>query len=354
LFSAITNNSTPVLNNSPTINDTSKQQSTITTPTPTSTSKSPTTEQTTTTKTTSKPTSPITSETNKTDNETNGFILGNDLSTEKEKKSSIAKPINIMAAEITHNPTEKTQLQNGTKKSDVPDNNAEIKDKISKLKDIISKTTPDKIPEQFLPDLPSGLRMIAWKQLLEKKKKQLTELTGAFISDPAKPVTININIDQPKTSSLNALLAKPSVSVQSGVETDTADITVDTKTGVKKAIISADKNNNTITDIAEKEDGKLKPENVNSKHVQYLQKHIKSARSLRKLIAKTLIGHCKSTGKRILEAFIAMDKALERAQTIAEVIGKKFHVDPDKIQSLVGDKEDEVVETFLRDIFTKL
>ena len=212
------------------------------------------------------------------------------------------------------------------KKTDIP--NADLENKIETLKSLLENTTPNNIPEKFLKDLPAGLRVIAWKKLLEKKKDQLNELKA---HEKTKPVTININIDGEKTGTVDTSLTTPTET-----RGEASKKSIDNLMTVKPEDNNANNNNN--------------PDH----HVRYLQKHIKDARSLRKLIAKTLIGHCKSTGKRILEAFIAMDKALERAQTIAEIIGRKFHVDTDKIKTLVDDKEDDVVETFLKDIFTKL
>ena len=212
------------------------------------------------------------------------------------------------------------------KKTDIP--NADLENKIETLKSLLENTTPNNIPEKFLKDLPAGLRVIAWKKLLEKKKDQLNELKA---HEKTKPVTININIDGEKTGTVDTSLTTPTET-----RGEASKKSIDNLMTIKPEDNNANNNNN--------------PDH----HVRYLQKHIKDARSLRKLIAKTLIGHCKSTGKRILEAFIAMDKALERAQTIAEIIGRKFHVDTDKIKTLVDDKEDDVVETFLKDIFTKL
>lgn len=220
-----------------------------------------------------------------------------------------------------------------SKKSDLP--NANINDQIASLRSALEKTNPSKVPTKFLSDLPSGIRMIAWKKLLEKKKTELAQLETAMggaattsgttetAAATDKPVMINIDIDQDK-------IEKDATAQLKNVET--------TDTEAEKKQLS-DK---------DADDART------SQHVHYLQKHIKGARALRKLIAKTLVGHCKTTGKRILTAFVAMDKALARAQAIATVIGKKFNIDTDKIDDLVGDKEDQVVETFLRDIFTKI
>ena len=200
-----------------------------------------------------------------------------------------------------------------SKKSELPI--AKITEQIKSLKYALGKSSPSKVPETFFPDLPVGIRMIAWKKLIEKKSKELSVLEASVAIPDDKPVMINIDIDQDKTEK-DASPGSP--------------ITKDTEPDKK---ISEEKT---------------------STHVHYLQKHIKGARALRKLIAKTLIGHCKTTGKRILKAFVAMDKALARAQAIATVIGHKFKIDADRIDALVGDKEDQVVETFLRDIFTKI
>ena len=219
-----------------------------------------------------------------------------------------------------------------SKKSDVPAANK--LEKIKTLKKLLDKANPNKVPKKFLPEFPAGLKMIAWRDLLEKKKKELAELKssvdqtsigkeltkseGIDLGQGDHPVTINIEINK---DDLKGQDSKTRVTHQSKDSIKT----VPTKTS---------------------SDSK-------SKHIKYLQKHLAGAQSLRKLIARALIGHCQATGKRILQAFVAMDKALARAQTIATIIGKKFHVDSERIESLVGGKEDEVVETFLRDIFSK-
>ena len=238
------------------------------------------------------------------------------------KKSTISSPPIDVNDDFLNEFLTKEQA----KKTDIP--NADLENKIETLKSLLEKTTPNNIPGKFLKDLPAGLRVIAWKKLLEKKKDELNELKA---HEKTKPVTININIDGEKTGTVDTSLTTPTET-----QGEASKKSIDNLMTVKPEDINANNNNN--------------PDH----HVRYLQKHIKDARSLRKLIAKTLIGHCKSTGKRILEAFIAMDKALERAQAIAEIIGRKFHVDTDKIKTLVDDKEDDVVETFLKDIFTKL
>ena len=200
-----------------------------------------------------------------------------------------------------------------TKKSSIPDSGRE--EKITTLRNLLSKANKSKVPKKFLQQFPAGLRMIAWRELLAKKKKELAELEDLQGNKKSKdvedkPVTVNIDIDQ------------NSDQIGGG----------DTKQNAGK-------------------DGKGDKHHIAS-HVQYLQKHLSSAQDLRKLISRALIGHCKATGKRILKAFIAMDKALARAQTIATVIGKKFKVDATKIENIVVNKEDEVVESFLRDIFS--
>ena len=239
------------------------------------------------------------------------------------KKSTISSP----PIDINDDFLNEFLTKEQAKKTDIP--NADLENKLETLKSLLEKTTPNNIPEKFLKDLPAGLRVIAWKKLLEKKKDQLNELKA---HEKTKPVTININIDGEKTGTVDTSLTTPTEAQGEASKKSIGNLMT-----IKPEDNNANNNNNN-------------PDH----HVRYLQKHIKDARSLRKLIAKTLIGHCKSTGKRILEAFIAMDKALERAQAIAEIIGRKFHVDTDKIKTLVDDKEDDVVETFLKDIFTKL
>ena len=198
-----------------------------------------------------------------------------------------------------------------TKKSSIPDLGRE--EKIKTLRNLLSKASKSKVPKKFLQQFPAGLRMIAWRELLEKKKKELKELEELENSENEskksedKPITVDIDIDQ------NA--------GQQG------------------------------SDGGKMKDGNDDKHHISS-HVKYLQKHLSSAQDLRKLISRALIGHCKTTGKRILKAFVAMDKALARAQTIATVIGKKFKVDGTKIENIVINKEDQVVESFLRDIFS--
>lgn len=217
---------------------------------------------------------------------------------------------------------EKLENKSTTKKSSIPASGRD--EKIKTLKTLLAKANKSKVPKKFLEQFPAGLRMIAWRELLEKKKKELGELEELQSKeDIAKkdkggdaddhPVTVNIDIDP-----------------------------------------NADKN---IKATAKLDGGKDKSDGSSDKHhlashVKYLQKHLNSAQDLRKLISRALIGHCKTTGKRILKAFIAMDKALARAQNIATVIGKKFKVDASKIETIVVNKEDEVVESFLRDIFS--
>lgn len=255
-----------------------------------------------------------------------------------ESGSSIEKKSNIAqidkSVENIFDDDDATRITRPTetlKKSSLPDmelkNNAsppdsQLSDKVTSIKTFLEKADPAKIPSKFLPDLPAGLRMIGWKELIEKKKKQLGELENAVgtttETSEVKPVTVNIDVDQ------------DNMEKEAATQTPTDDL----------FSVSGDKKHDTVP--------------LTLQHVGYLQRHIKGARALRKLIAKTLVGHCKSTGQRILDAFVAMDKALARAQTIAAVIGKKFNVDADRIDALVGDKEDQVVETFLKDIFTKI
>nr|XP_047135433.1 uncharacterized protein LOC100199667 [Hydra vulgaris] len=231
------------------------------------------------------------------------------------------------------------------KKSEPPE---ALEEKIDSLKSVLLKANDNKVPDRFLVDLPAGLRMIAWKELIKKKKDELEKLEAMDRKKVSKPVTIDIDINQDKIddNTVSALFKVSTESINNDATKNFETSNINNLSTVKKQdekqLIKPDENSE------EKDD------NLSSRHVKYLKKHIKSARSLRKLIAKTLVGHCKSTGKRILEAFVAMDKALERAQAIAEVIGQKFHVNTDLISNLVDDKEDEVVETFLRDIFTKL
>ena len=203
--------------------------------------------------------------------------------------------------------------ESNAKKSNIPDLRRE--EKIKTLRNLLSKANKSKVPKKFLQQFPAGLRMIAWRELLDKKKKELAELEDLQANKKSndledKPVTVNIDIDQ------NSL-----------------------QTGNDEKKLSTGKGGNG-------------DKHHIANHVKYLQKHLSSAQDLRKLISRALIGHCKATGKRILKAFIAMDKALSRAQTIATVIGKKFKVDASKIENIVINKEDEVVESFLRDIFS--
>ena len=203
-----------------------------------------------------------------------------------------------------------------SKKSSIPDLGRD--EKIKTLRSLLAKANKNKVPKKFLQEFPAGLRMIAWRELLEKKKKELGELEKLAPKDGLgkksdkddsedHPVTVNIDIDP-----------------------------------------TADK---TSEELKQAKDQTPNSHHIES-HVKYLQKHLSSAQDLRKLISRALIGHCKATGKRILKAFVAMDKALARAQNIATVIGKKFKVDASKIETIVVNKEDEVVESFLRDIFS--
>lgn len=237
----------------------------------------------------------------------------NDIS----KKSSISRIDDSVANMFDDSDT--TSKPTSTERSTLP-SGSQLVDKVKSLKEFLSKADASIIPVKFLPDLPSGLRMIGWKEMIEKKKKQLNELeaTVGTVEDASetKPLSLNIDVEDPLTTKISS-----------------------SEIGGEMPDLTADKKSN---------------DPVSLQHIGYLQRHIKGAQSLRKLIAKTLVGHCKSTGKRIFDAFVAMDKALARAQTIATVIGKKFNIDMDKIDGLVGDKEDQVIETFLKDIFTKI
>ena len=218
----------------------------------------------------------------------------------------------------------KSESKSTSKKSSIPASGRD--EKIKTLKTLLAKANKSKVPKKFLEQFPAGLRMIAWRELLEKKKKELGELeelqSKEDISKKDKsgdsddhPVTVNIDIDPNADKNIKA-----TAKLDGGKDKD-------------------------------KSNGSSDKHHVAS-HVKYLQKHLNSAQDLRKLISRALIGHCKTTGKRILKAFIAMDKALARAQNIATVIGKKFKVDAGKIETIVVNKEDEVVESFLRDIFS--
>ena len=218
----------------------------------------------------------------------------------------------------------KSDSKSTSKKSNIPASGRD--EKIKTLKTLLAKANKSKVPKKFLEQFPAGLRMIAWRELLEKKKKELGELEELRSKEDAAkkdkngeaddhPVTVNIDIDPNADKNIKAT-AKLDGGKDKGKSDDSSD---------KHHLAS---------------------------HVKYLQKHLNSAQDLRKLISRALIGHCKTTGKRILKAFIAMDKALARAQNIATVIGKKFKVDAGKIETIVVNKEDEVVESFLRDIFS--
>ena len=238
-----------------------------------------------------------------------------------------------------------------TKKNEMP--SEALEEKIDSLKSVLLKANENKVPNKFLTDLPAGLRMIAWKELIKKKKIELNELEAIEMDRKkvaTKPVTIDIDINQDKIddNTVTQLFKTSTQPIENGEKKISETINLN-DLGIANGGKHEAKELSNLDQSSEEKD-----DNLSSRHVKYLKKHIKSARSLRKLIAKTLVGHCKSTGKRILEAFVAMDKALERAQAIAEVIGQKFHVNTDLINNLVDDKEDEVVETFLRDIFTKL
>lgn len=278
-----------------------------------------------------------------------------------QKKSLVSRPDDDIDKAISDFDTSDlaamTENTDSEKKSILP--SADLSDSMASLRAVLGKVNPKKVPSKFLPDLPSGLRMIAWKRLIEKKKSQLADYEAVYggaevapDNEPDKPVTINIDLDTHKSVN-TAQIQDDDISY---TKTNDEDKVTFAKTSSLENLQSdrkdldhtTDENASFITTPVAEEDGET------ARHVHYLKKHIQGARSLRKLIAKTLVGHCKSTGKRILSAFIAMDKALERAQAIATVIGGKFNVDPAKIDNLVTDKEDQVVETFLRDIFTKL
>ena len=240
-------------------------------------------------------------------------VTATEKQTEKKASQAIEQEINNAMDEKDASSKVEKKESAAAKKSTIPDLGRN--EKIKTLKNLLSKASKSKVPKKFLQQFPAGLRMIAWRELLEKKRKELAELEELQSSDKGnkksdevedRPVTVNIDIGQ------NTAPGK-----------DTKD--VNEASGDKHHIDS---------------------------HVKYLQKHLSSAQDLRKLISRALIGHCKASGKRILKAFIAMDKALERAQSIATVIGKKFKVDASKIENIVVKKEDEVVESFLRDIFS--
>ena len=233
-----------------------------------------------------------------------------ETSTAKQASQAIEQEINKA---LDSKESTRTSKESNAKKSNIPDLGRE--EKITTLRNLLSKANKSKVPKKFLQQFPAGLRMIAWRELLDKKKKELAELDDLQAKKKSndledKPVTVNIDIDQ------NPL-----------------------QTGSDERKLSTGK-------------GANGDKHHISSHMKYLQKHLSSAQDLRKLISRALIGHCKATGKRILKAFIAMDKALSRAQTIATVIGKKFKVDASKIENIVINKEDEVVESFLRDIFS--
>eukprot|EP00794_Sanderia_malayensis_P018080 gene18080-19887_t len=233
--------------------------------------------------------------------------LNNELNVKDEVESTDLKDKPAAEEEKT-----KKQQKEISKKNKIPDESRN--EKIKTLKTLLAKASKSKVPKKFLGKFPVGLRMIAWRELLGKKKKELAELesmTDSASKESQQPVTIDINIDP------------------------AGDKTGSTKKATAPADSKPDDNG---------------PQHISS-HVKYLQKHLAGAQDLRKLIARALVGHCKATGKRILKAFIAMDRALTRAQKIATVIGKKFKVDASKIENIVVHKEDQVVESFLRDIF---
>ena len=239
-----------------------------------------------------------------------------------------AKVLKQLTHELEAKKDTKTKKSKISKKSDIP--NADQTEKIKTLKTLLAKANKNKVPKKFLGQFPAGLRMIAWRELLEKKKKELGELQSAEgkeevhkkeekeVTPSNHPVTIDINIDP--TSDKVA-------------QVSTSDTETSAKTTDKKASKGSD-------------------EHHLASHMKYLQKHLSGVQDLRKLISRALIGHCHTTGKRILKAFVAMDRALTRAQNIATVIGKKFKVDTSKIENIVVHKEDEVVESFLKDIFS--
>lgn len=260
------------------------------------------------------------------------------------KKSNIGKLDDSVASmfdEQTDSSSDATKATVTSPVSFSSSGKTQLVEKVKSLRSFLAKADSTIIPLKFLPDLPSGLRMIGWKEMIDKKKKQLNELEATVGTvDDAASVSVETNTNTNKPSAA-------SVSLNIDVDDPLSS------PGAAKASVSAD-SSSPLGDLTDLTGDKKSEDPISLQHIGYLQRHIKGARSLRKLIARTLVGHCKSTGKRIFEAFVAMDKALARAQTIATVIGKKFNIDIDRIDALVGDKEDQVVETFLKDIFTKI
>ena len=90
-----------------------------------------------------------------------------------------------------------------------------------------------------------------------------------------------------------------------------------------------------------------------SKHIKKLQKNIAVAQTLRDRISKTLLGHCGMIGEHVLSTFVAMDKIMTRIQHLANLVSKKYNVPGQNIKDIVYEKEDQVIEKFLRDVFTR-
>ena len=90
-----------------------------------------------------------------------------------------------------------------------------------------------------------------------------------------------------------------------------------------------------------------------SKHIKKLQKNIAVAQTLRDRIAKTLLGHCGMIGEHVLSTFVAMDRIMSRIQHLAHLVSKKYDIPGENIEDIVREKEDQVIEKFLRDVFVR-
>jgi hypothetical protein len=209
---------------------------------------------------------------------------------------------------------------------------------MEKLESMLSDANEKKVPKDFMHEMEPGLRLIVWSELVKKKEKELKKLKKEVAEEKKlrKNIVPIVNINVEKAPELPRRI--PSKSTKPTKHSHTA----------KKKHFTKKKPN-----VAQHHANKTMPAG-NTNHIKYLKKHLAGARSLRTLISRTLIKHCKTTGEKLFQAFVAMDKALGRAEAIAQDIGEKFHINYEHVEQLVAQKEDDVVESFLRDVFTKL
>lgn len=151
------------------------------------------------------------------------------------------------------------------------------------------------------------------------------------------PITINFNIGE----------SKPQEKSKISYDEDPFDSILPTS---PRKQLYADETSNVFADDME---GKYEKRTL--KDFRKLEHNIQHEQSLRDLIARTLLKHCGPTGNRIMDAFIQLDKKLGRIQKIIKVISSTYGVENTRsIRDLMDEKEFHFVETFLREMFSKL